>query len=60
MIIDGRIADICETGFLEGPLIVPQFVLKELQHIAGLLIRSNGIVDDVALIFCNVSKRMST
>ena len=35
MIIDGRIADICETGFLEGPLIVPQFVLKELQHIAG-------------------------
>ena len=34
-IIDGRIADICETGFLEGPLIVPQFVLKELQHIAG-------------------------
>jgi len=35
VIIDGRIADICETGFLEGPLIVPQFVLKELQHIVG-------------------------
>ncbi len=35
VIIDGRIADICETDFLEGPLIVPQFVLKELQHIAG-------------------------
>ena len=35
VIIDGRIADICETGFLEGPLIIPQFVLKELQHIAG-------------------------
>jgi uncharacterized protein YacL len=35
VIIDGRIADICETGFLEGPLIVPQFVLKELQQIAG-------------------------
>jgi uncharacterized protein YacL len=33
-IIDGRIADICETGFLEGPLVVPQFVLQELQHIA--------------------------
>jgi uncharacterized protein YacL len=33
-IIDGRIADICETGFLEGPLLVPQFVLQELQHIA--------------------------
>jgi uncharacterized protein YacL len=35
VIIDGRIADICETGFLEGILIVPQFILKELQQIAG-------------------------
>lgn len=35
VIIDGRIADICETGFLEGALLVPQFVLKELQQIAG-------------------------
>jgi uncharacterized protein YacL len=35
VIIDGRIADICETGFLEGTLLVPQFVLKELQQIAG-------------------------
>ncbi|HKY32059.1 MAG TPA: TRAM domain-containing protein [Candidatus Polarisedimenticolia bacterium] len=34
VIIDGRIADIYETGFLEGPLIVPQFVLRELQFIA--------------------------
>jgi uncharacterized protein YacL len=34
VIIDGRIADVCETGFVEGPLIVPQFVLQELQHIA--------------------------
>jgi uncharacterized protein YacL len=34
VIIDGRIADICETGFLEGSLIVPRFVLEELQHIA--------------------------
>jgi uncharacterized protein YacL len=33
-IIDGRIEDIAETGFLEGTLIIPQFVLKELQHIA--------------------------
>jgi uncharacterized protein YacL len=33
-IIDGRIADICETGFLPGPLLVPRFVLRELQHIA--------------------------
>jgi len=34
VIIDGRIADICETGFLEGNLIVPRFVLDELQYIA--------------------------
>jgi uncharacterized protein YacL len=34
VIIDGRIADICQTGFLEGTLIIPQFVLEELQHIA--------------------------
>lgn len=34
VIIDGRIADICETGFLEGTFIVPQFILQELQHIA--------------------------
>lgn len=34
VIIDGRIADIAETGFLEGVLVVPQFVLLELQQIA--------------------------
>ncbi len=34
VIIDGRIADVCTTGFLEGTFIVPQFILKELQHIA--------------------------
>ena len=34
VIIDGRIADISATGFLEGVLVVPQFVLTELQHIA--------------------------
>ncbi len=34
VIIDGRIADVCETGFLEGPLIIPGFVLDELQSIA--------------------------
>lgn len=33
-IIDGRIADLCQTGFIEGPLVVPQFVLCELQRIA--------------------------
>lgn len=34
VIIDGRIADICATGIIEGTLIVPKFVLLELQHIA--------------------------
>ncbi|KKK37024.1 hypothetical protein WQ57_15790 [Mesobacillus campisalis] len=34
VIIDGRIADICKTGFLEGIIVIPQFVLGELQHIA--------------------------
>lgn len=34
VIIDGRIADICQTGFLEGVIVIPQFVLNELQHIA--------------------------
>ncbi|KLU40057.1 MAG: twitching motility protein PilT [Peptococcaceae bacterium 1109] len=34
VIIDGRISDITKSGFLEGPLIVPGFVLEELQHIA--------------------------
>ncbi|WP_078414988.1 PIN/TRAM domain-containing protein [Priestia abyssalis] len=34
VIIDGRIADICQTGFLEGIMVIPQFVLEELQHIA--------------------------
>lgn len=34
VIIDGRIADICQTGFLEGTLVIPRFVLEELQHIA--------------------------
>jgi uncharacterized protein YacL len=34
VIIDGRIADVCETGFLDGDLVIPQFVLKELQTIA--------------------------
>ncbi|MCL6591144.1 MAG: hypothetical protein K6U80_14470 [Firmicutes bacterium] len=33
-IIDGRIADLCKTGFLEGVLIVPSFILAELQKIA--------------------------
>lgn len=34
VIIDGRIADIIEVGFLEGIFIIPQFILQELQYIA--------------------------
>lgn len=34
VIIDGRILDICKTGFIEGPLIIAEFVLAELQKIA--------------------------
>jgi uncharacterized protein YacL len=34
VIIDGRIADICETGFVDGTIVIPQFVLKELQLVA--------------------------
>ncbi len=34
VIIDGRITDVCETGFIDGILIIPQFVLRELQLVA--------------------------
>ncbi len=34
VIIDGRIADVCDTGFVDGTLVIPQFVLKELQLVA--------------------------
>jgi uncharacterized protein YacL len=34
VIIDGRIADVAETGFLSGSLIIPQFILRELQQVA--------------------------
>jgi uncharacterized protein YacL len=34
VIIDGRIADIAEAGFIDGPLVVPEFVLRELQVVA--------------------------
>lgn len=34
VIIDGRIADIMKTGFIEGPIVIPEFVLVELRHIA--------------------------
>ena len=45
VIIDGRVADICETGFIEGTLLIPVFVLEELQHIADsadILKRTRG------------------
>jgi uncharacterized protein YacL len=34
VIIDGRIADVCRVGFIEGPIFIPRFVLEELQQIA--------------------------
>ena len=34
VIIDGRIADVCRSGFIEGKICIPSFVLEELQHIA--------------------------
>ena len=34
VIIDGRIAEIMKTGFREGPIVIPEFVLVELRHIA--------------------------
>jgi len=37
VIIDGRIVDICKTQFIEGTLLIPRFVLRELQHIADSL-----------------------
>ncbi|MCQ2968577.1 MAG: PIN/TRAM domain-containing protein [Clostridium sp.] len=45
VIIDGRIFDICQTGFVEGPLVIPGFVLNELRHIsdsADTLKRNRG------------------
>lgn len=44
-IIDGRIADISQTGFIRGTMLIPRFVLNELQHIADsadLLRRNRG------------------
>ena len=40
IIIDGRLSELCKTGFIEGPLYVPQFVLEEVQYVAD---SSDGI-----------------
>ncbi len=45
VILDGRIEELCKTGFLEGTLIIPQFVLEEVQHVADSsdrIIRNRG------------------
>jgi len=34
VLIDGRIAEVCSTGFVDGTLIIPRFIIKELQNIA--------------------------
>ena len=41
VIIDGRVADVCRSGFLEGKICIPSFVLEELQHIAD---SANGLL----------------
>jgi uncharacterized protein YacL len=45
VIIDGRILDICRVGFIEGELVIPDFILEELRHLADShddLIRAKG------------------
>ena len=42
VIIDGRIADVCEAGFIEGIFILPQFILQELQYVADSRIHLKG------------------
>jgi uncharacterized protein YacL len=45
VIIDGRISDICKSGFIEGTLVIPNFILEELRHIADssdILKRNRG------------------
>src|SRR5690625_7678149 len=58
VIIDGRIADICQTKFLEGPIVIPQFVLGELQHIADSSDVLSVIVVGVDWIFSIESKKI--
>ena len=50
VIIDGRIADICKTGFIEGTLLIPVFVLEELQFIADSSYYSKEHAVDAVLI----------
>ncbi len=60
VIIDGRIVDLCETEFIEGTLVVPHFILQELQHISDSsdgLKRARG---RRGLDILNVLQKMST
>lgn len=60
VIIDGRIADIAETGFLDGVLVIPQFVLRELQLVADSadsMKRNRAAAGSTS---CSVSKRWRT
>lgn len=51
VIIDGRIKELCNTGFIEGPLMVPLFVLNELQIISDSADATNEIAVVVVSIF---------
>ena len=52
VIIDGRIADIAETGFLDG-IVTPQFVLRELQQVADSADSSNATAAGAGWTFCS-------
>ena len=57
VIIDGRIADIAETGFLDGVLVIPQFVLRELQLVADSASSISAIAGGAAWIFWRGCRR---
>ena len=57
VIIDGRIADVAETGFLDGVLVIPQFVLRELQLVADSSDALKRNRAGAALTFCSGSRK---
>ena len=60
VIIDGRIADIAEAGFIDGMMVVPEFVLRELQIVADSTDGSKGNAAGAAWICCSACSRIPT
>ena len=60
MIIDGRMGDVVATGFVEGDLIVPGFVLEELQSIADSAEPGRGLAGAAASTPCTACRRPTT